>query len=177
MNPSSVTCGAATFSDELPEPDYKLPIETRLIKYLRVWRVDPNAVVEDGRSVESALEGVLEWFICQCLEFSPEREVRDWWSDGVIDLRITQTSDESFRLLGVTWIGSEGIAPFEIEAMLDSYRDDSLAKCVFRIGARDDHGRAVVFDRDMSCQRILDKRPKQNADWATAIELTPNDRT
>src|SRR5262245_6266383 len=109
---------ASTCDDDISIPDYKIPIEARLVKYLRVWRDDPNSVTVNGRNVEREICSLLECYICECLLYGPSN-LRGWWSDGVIRLEINQTAQERFKLLGVTWIDCHGIAPFEIEVELN----------------------------------------------------------
>jgi hypothetical protein len=143
------------------------------LKCLRAWRDDPRAVVADDRTVEQEIGGLLEWFICQCISYGPPN-LRRWWSDGVIHLEITQTSRNKFKLLGVTWIDGSGIAPFEIDVVMDPRRDDYFSKCQFRIGMLDRNGQPIVSDRVYSAREVLDKRPRNNRDWAMAVELTPS---
>jgi hypothetical protein len=115
---------------------------------------------------------LLEWYICECIPYGPGN-LSEWWSDGVEKLVITQTADEAFKLLGVTWISSLGRAPFEIDVELNPADDQYFAKTVFRIGTLDDRGKPRVFGRLIAEESILEKRPRQDRDWAMAVELTP----
>jgi len=159
-------------NDDIPIPDYKIPIETRLLKYLRLWRDDPKAVTSNDRPVEQEISSLLEWYICECIHNGPG-SLSDWSSDGVIHLEINQITLESFKLLGVTWIDCWGVAPFEIDVELYPLDDICFAKTIFRLGTLDDQGRPNLFDRDTHPVRVLEKRPRHNQDWAMAVELTP----
>jgi hypothetical protein len=161
-----------TCENDLTIPDYKLPIETRLVKYLRIWRDSPNAVTSNGRTVEDELAGLLEWYICECIPYGPD-SLGGWWSDGVVLLEIHQVEPDIFKLLGVTWIDSLGIAPFEIDVELSPSLDSHFTKTTFRIGVLDDYGNPKILDRRMDVRRVLEMRPRHNQDWAMAVELTP----
>jgi hypothetical protein len=165
--PGGTTCG-----DDFPIPEYKIPIETRLVRYLRAWSRDLNAVVADGRTVMQEICSLLEWYVCECIQYGPGN-LREWWSDGVVKLCITQTASEAFKLLVVTWIGSLGRAPFEIDVELNPADNQHFANTVFRIGTLDDHGKPRVFGRRIAEESILEKRPRRDRDWAMAVELTP----
>jgi hypothetical protein len=160
-----------TCNDDIPTPDYKIPIETRLVRYLRLWRDNPNATVNDV-SVSEKISGLLEWYICECLHNGPGN-LSEWWSDGVIYLEINQLTLESFKLLGVTWIDCWGIAPFEIDVELYPLDDICFAKTICRLGTLDEFGHPTLFDRDAHPPLVLEKRPRHNREWAMAIELTP----
>jgi hypothetical protein len=149
-----------------------LPIETRLVKCLRAWRNDPNALIDDTRTVEQEICGLLEWYIGECIPYGPGN-LGGWWSDGVIYLEIEERLTDTFKLLGVTWIDCKGIAPFDIDVVLDPDRDDYFAKCIFRIGMLDDNRQPIICDRDRSPRQVLDKRPRYDREWAMAVELTP----
>jgi hypothetical protein len=167
-------CYLEAFScdNDFPTPDYKIPIETRLVKYLRIWRDDPNSLTINGRTVEQEIRGLLEWYICECIAYGPNN-LGGWWSDGIIHLEINQTAQGIFKLLGVTWIDCHGIAPFEIDVELNPTDDSHFAKTIFRIGMLDDRGCPKVFNRRVDAGYILEMRPRQNRDWAMAVELTP----
>jgi len=139
---------------------------------MRVWTDNPNAVVLSGRKVEEEIALLLEWYICQCLEYGPHN-LGGWWSDGVILLEIHTTSPDEFKLLGVTWIDSLGIAPFEIDVKLIPNIETHFAKTIFRIGTLDDFGQPKVLDRRLDDRQVLRMRPQRNKDWAMAVELTP----
>ena len=91
----------------------------------------------------------------------------------MIHLEITHFAPEGFKLLGVTWIGCEGLAPFEIDVELSPADDRSFAKTTFRIGRCDDLGRPMVDDARTPAHHVLIGRPRHNRDWAIAIELNP----
>jgi hypothetical protein len=135
-----------------------------------MWRDDRHATTFDGRPVEEALCGVLERYIGECLACAPNAPP-GWWSDGVIRLEIKAASRDQFNLLGVTWIDSAGITPFEFDVELNPTDQDQLAKTIFRIGTLDDDGYPKLFDQYES--RLLERRPQRNRDWAVAVELTP----
>jgi hypothetical protein len=164
--------GDIACDDEFLIPDYKFPIEMRLVKYLRMWRGDPNAIAASGRTVEQEIAFLLEWYICECIPYGPAN-LSEWWSDGVEKLEITQTAEDSFNLLGVTWIGSLGNAPFEIDVKLNPADDHYFAKTIFRIGTLDERGRPTAFHHRVSREWILGNRPRDNRVWAMAVELTP----
>ena len=164
------------FDDDIPTPEYKLPIEMRLVKCLRMWRDDPNALVDDDRTVEQEIDGLLEWYICECIPYGPDN-LGGWWSDGVIHLEISEPSTDRFKLVGITWIDCKGIAPFDIDVVLEPNRADYFAKCIFRIGMLDDQKQPVICDRRSSPNRVLEMRPRYNRDWAMAVELTPPNET
>ena len=147
-------------------------IETRLLRCLSTWRVTPNVAVADGRTLIEEISGLLEFYICGCIPYGPD-DLGGWWSDGVIHLEIVETKPGRFTLLGVTWLGSLGIAPFEIDLELDPNNQIYFAKTTFRIGVLDNHGIPAVANRNLAPTRVLETRPQYNRDWAMAIELTP----
>jgi hypothetical protein len=115
---------------------------------------------------------LLEFYICGCIPYGP-KNLGGWWSDGVIHLEIAEPKPDRITLLGVTWIDSLGISPFEIDLELDPNDDRYFAKTVFRIGMIDDFGSPTVCNRNLAPTRVLEKRPRYNRDWAMAVELTP----
>lgn len=139
---------------------------------MRIWRVDPNATLEDGRILLNEICGLLEFYICGCIPYGP-KNLGGWWSDGVIHLEVAEPERDRFTLLGVTWIGSLGLAPFEIDLELDPNDDIYFAKTVFRIGTLDNNGLPTVAERSLAPIRVLETRPRYNRDWAMAVELTP----
>jgi hypothetical protein len=172
-------CHLETFTcdNDSPNPENKLPIETRLVKCLRVWCEKHDAIISGNRTVHQEISALLEWYICECIAYSPDKRMGGWWSDGVIILQIEQTGDNAFNLLGVTYIGCQGIAPFDIDVVLASDSDNYFAKCLFRIGALDPEGRPMICDSRRAAARILEMRPRETRDWAMAVELTPPTET
>jgi hypothetical protein len=140
---------------------------------LRQWCADPAAKLDNGRTVEEDIRGCLEWYICECLQYDPSKLLGAWWSDGVIYVRIERCGDTGFKLLGVTWIGSLGLAPFEIDVELEAGNEEYFRRCEFRIGMLDADGCPTVSGRRVSAESLLEKRPRCNRDWAMAVELTP----
>jgi hypothetical protein len=147
-------------------------IETRLLRYLRTWRANPDATVNDGRTLLEEISELLEFYICDCIACGPN-SFGGWWSDGVIHLEIAEPKLDRFTLHGVTWIGSLGIAPFKIDLELDPNDEIYFAKTIFRIGTLDKHGIPTVAKPNLIPTRVLETRPQYNRDWAMAIELTP----
>tara|TARA_A100001391_G_C5033392_1_gene268933 strand:- start:48 stop:569 length:522 start_codon:yes stop_codon:yes gene_type:complete len=150
-------------------PEYKLPIETRLAKCLRRWSSDPSATEIGGQTYEQKIALLLEWFICECVGHEPTGKLRNWWSDGVIELRISQQSRDNYNLAGVTWIGSDGLAPFDIDVKLNPENDRCFANCIFRLGLLDHFGLPALCEPG----HPVEIRARRNRDWAMAFELTP----
>ncbi len=163
------------------------PIETRLLRCLRLWRTVPNAVVEDGCTLFEEICDLLEFYICDCIRYGP-KSLGGWWSDGVIHLEISEPQTDRFKLVGVTWIGSNGFAPFEIDVDLDPHDDTYFSKTIFRIGILDNSGHPLVCNPNLTPTRVLELRPgynraadknrapDKNREWAMAVELTsPNE--
>ncbi len=146
------------------------------MKCLRTWRDNPNALIKDDRTVEQEIYGLLEWYICECIPYGPDN-LGGWWSDGVIHLEIHEPSTDEFKLIGVTWIDCKGVAPFDIDVVLDPKRDDYFAKCIFRIGLLDHNKQPTIYESSLSPHHVLDMRPRYNRDWAMAVELTPPNKT
>jgi len=122
------------------------------------------------RMLDQEIRLLLEFYICDCLGYGP-KDLCGWWSDGVIHLEIINPSSDQFKLIGVTWIDSHGITPFEIDIDLDPADDHCFARTVFRIGKRDGQGRPALCSQDLALSRILEGRPTQDKDWAMAVEL------
>jgi hypothetical protein len=160
-----------TFNNDDPIRNERPLIETRLLRCLRDWRVAPDATLDCGRTLLEEIRGLLEYYICGCLSYGP-KNLCGWWSDGVIHLEISERVRDHFKLLGVTWIDSLGISPFEIDVELDPNNNKYFAKTVFRIGTLDSYGRPSVCDRNLATMRVLELRPRYNRDWAMAVELT-----
>ncbi|KLU02015.1 hypothetical protein RISK_005970 [Rhodopirellula islandica] len=112
---------------------------------------------------------LLEWFIGECLRYERTGSLTNWWSDGVIELKIDQQSRDSYHLAGVTWIGSDGLAPFDIDVKLNPKTDKCFANCIFRLGLLDQFGLPSLCEPG----RPVEIRTRQNRDWAMALELTP----
>ncbi|MCS7471472.1 hypothetical protein NZK35_32900 [Stieleria sp. ICT_E10.1] len=134
--------------------------------------MSPDTIVEGGRTLIQEICGLLEFYICGCIHYGPNN-LGGWWSDGVIQLEIANPKPDRFKLLGVTWIDSLGIAPFEIDLELDPNDETYFAKTIFRIGMLDNHGLPTVCSRNLTPSRVLETRPRYNRDWAMAVELTP----
>lgn len=161
-----------TCNNDIPTPEQKLPIESRLVNCLRAWHEDPNAIISDERTVQQEIVDLLEWYICECIPYGPN-SLGGWWSDGVIHLEIDEPSPDKFKLLGVTWIDCHGLAPFEIDVELDAKNNTQFAKTIFRLGMLDAQRRPKICNRNHAASRLLETRPRYNRDWAMAIELTP----
>lgn len=161
-----------TFTDDTEPRSGRPSVETRLLRRLLDWRVDPDATVDDGRTLFQEICVLLEFFICGCIPYGPDN-LGGWWSDGVVHLEIANHNPDRFTLAGVTWIDSLGIAPFEIDLDIARGNDTCFAKTIFRIGSLDDCGRPTVCDRTLATSRVLADRPRYNRDWAMAVELTP----
>lgn len=160
------------FNDE-PIASSELPsIETRLLRCLRLWSVTPDAEHGTDCALYREICGLLEYYIGGCLAYGP-KNLRGWWSDGVIYLDIVSPEPGRFKLMGTTWIDSHGIAPFEIDLEFAPNNKLYFAKTVFRIGSIDSDGLPTLFDRNLASIRIMEKRPRSNGDWAMAVELAP----
>ena len=149
--------------------------EERLVQWLRSWRHDPDrhglANVDAKRTIYELLEG----FISELLRYGPS-SFREWWSDGVVHLEIREVTGEAtvvVRMLGVTWITSAGLAPFEIEVEFDTRVETRFARTLFRIGVLDELRHPTTCSPTLAPTRILATRPRQDGDWAMAVELTP----
>ena len=160
------------FNNDDPIRNDRPLIETRLLRCLCDWRVDPDTKLDCGRTRLEEICGLLEFYICGCIAYGP-KHLGGWWSDGVIHLEISEPAPDHFKLLGVTWIDSLGISPFEIDLELNPHDDTYFAKTVFRIGTLDSYGRPAVCNRALAATRVLETRPRYNRDWAMAVELTP----
>lgn len=172
LRPLPLCClETSTFNNDDPNRIKLSLIETRLLRCLRNWRVDPDATLECGRTLLEEICGLLEFYICGCISYGP-KSVGGWWSDGVVHLEISEQMPDHFKLLGVTWIDSLGISPFEIDVELDPNDDIYFAKTVFRIGTLDSYGRPSVCNRNLVPKSVLELRPRINRDWAMAVELT-----
>ncbi len=122
--------------------------------------------------MECEIRGLLEWYICGCIANGP-KNLRYWWSDGVVHLEITPTEVDWFKLLGVTWIDCLGVAPFEIDVEIDPADDSRFARTLFRLGMLDDWRQPVLCKSKFDAGRVLENRPRCDRDWAIALELTP----
>ena len=161
------------FTCDINSNNFSKPsIETRLVSALRRWVAAAGSSVAIRMAAEKEISDLLEWYIGQCLVYAPN-SLRGWWSDGVIHLKVTQTSAGSLKLLGVTWIDSHGFAPFEIDVTLNPVDKLQFSKTVFRIGSVDGKHRPKLFPDSMAPARILEMRPRCNQNWAMAVELTP----
>ena len=145
-------------------------IETKLLKGLRDWRASADTDLESGRAFDQEIRNLLEFYICECIRYGP-KELYGWWSDGVIHLEISELLPNHFRLIGVTWIDSKGLAPFEFDITIDPDDGNHFSRTIFRIGKRDSQGRPSLCSRDLATSRILDERPKQARGWVMAVEL------
>jgi len=137
-----------------------------------MWRDDRNAITGYGRTVEQEICELLEFYICECIPYGPPN-LRGWWSDGVVCLEIDEIAQDAFKLVGVTWIDSHGLAPFEIDRELNAADDCRFAKTTFRIGTLDNQGHPTLFHSDIDWRCLVADRPQLNRDWAMAVELTP----
>jgi hypothetical protein len=158
--------------NEASTPEYKVPVEARLIKYLRLWRDDPHTITANGQTVEQEIADLLEPYIDECLSYGPN-DLRGWFSDGVAYLEVAQVALEIFKLVGVTWIEYDSLAPFEFEIQLRPTDDSHFAKTIFRIGQRDKLGRRMLANSGVAARLLVESRPRSNSEWAMAVELTP----
>jgi hypothetical protein len=128
------------------------------------------------QTAEREICSLVEWYICECIQYGPAK-IGGWWSDGIVHLEITEVAQNSFKLLGVTWIDCHGVAPFEIDLELVETDDQYFAKTVVRLGTLDDRGLPKLFHRRIDPRSIVQARPRENRDWAMAVELTPPAKT
>lgn len=145
--------------------------EKRLLECLRTWSV--TMVTDGDQRVQSIrqLSELLEYYICECIRYGP-KSLRHWWSDGVVHFEVTVPKPDQFNIVGVTWIDSTGLAPFEFELEMDPSDDTCFAKTTFRLGTLDQSGFPVVCNRTISPAWLLERRPRYNHDWAIAMELS-----
>ena len=162
----------SAINSDHPVRDERPLIETRLLRCLRDWRIEPDTKLDCGHTLFEKICSLLEFYICGCIQYGP-KSLCGWWSDGIIHLEISETEQDHFKLLGVTWVDSLGISPFEIDVELAQNDDTYFAKTVFRIGTLDSYGRPTVCNRNLAPTRVLETRPRYNRDWAMAVELTP----
>src|SRR6056297_2013960 len=102
--------------DNLNPDSQRSEAERRLVGALRAWHFESRAGnAHRVAKVQQEIQDTLEYFICECLTHDPSSRLGGWWSDGVTHLRIENQSDRQYRLRGTTWIGSDGIAPFDID--------------------------------------------------------------
>jgi hypothetical protein len=160
-----------TFESNNRIPDYKLPIETRLVRTLRIWQGDRQAMIDAERPIMQEICMLVEGYIGECLAFGSDA-VRGWWSDGVMCLEIQELATGCFKLYGVSWIGTSTVAPFEIDVDLLPENDTHFARTVFRIGTLDKDGHPTQIAGTADPRVLLRDRPRFNSDWAVAIELT-----
>ena len=128
-----------TCDNDFSPPANKFPIETRLVKYLRIWRGDPNALTANGRNVGQELSSC--WNGTFATVFRTARTISAAGGPMASSIwRLARPRETFFKLLGVTWIDCHGIAPFEIDVELDPADECHFAKTIFRIGMLDDQG-------------------------------------
>lgn len=146
-------------------------IEPNLICALLDWRAAAAGNAEDVQSLIEGICGPIEYYICDCLRYGP-KSMTGWWSDGVLLLEVFEIEPDGFKLMGVTWIDSEGLAPFEFDLWIAPNNHRRFAKTVFRIGMLDASGQAFLCDRNLAAIEVLENRPRFNHGWAMAVELT-----
>ena len=170
-------------------PDHLSPstTEARLIQALRHWQSNPQPIptthsvvdvdlpdseLSRGEIQDREILQLVEGFICGALHAGP-KPLRHWWSDGILCLHIEATGNDCLKLLGVTWIASDGLAPFEIDVELNPDDEREFRRTVFRLGCTDTRGRPILATSTRHALEILANRPRELRDWAVAIELTP----
>ena len=148
--------------------------EHLLIQAIRRWELDSRAGEHELiAKAEQHIKTILERFIGDCLSHDPSSRLRGWWSDGVTYLRVKHQANRTFNLRGTTWIGSDGIAPFDFELVLPDDEGRHFDRIRFRIGLLDELGCPTLCDPGWAVDRVLERCPRYNRDWAMAIELTP----
>jgi hypothetical protein len=154
---------ALTESGEEFNENARESIDNRLAAALWAWSLDVASLVE--------------WFLCEAFRHSPDGFQREWWSDGIVTLSLTQLSATSFLAVGATiWADSnvdlQYLAPFEIEFFFAAQNDVEFQRTIVRFGSTDREGAIVRLPWDSCAPALIESRPRRNADWAMAIELT-----
>jgi hypothetical protein len=121
------------------------------------------------------LAGTVEFFLCGAFQNKNSAPSSGWWCDGVIEVSVRQLETTAFQLAGVAFWAESGnphspfyLAPFELEVYYSSPGDLCSSRVIVRFGQVDRRGGIVRTPYN----RLLGRRPKSDAQWAFAIELS-----
>jgi hypothetical protein len=168
---------ALTESGEEFNENARESIDNRLAAALWAWSRDPASATDRQHIASLDVASLVEWFLCEAFRHSPDGFQREWWSDGIVTLSLTQLSATSFLAVGATiWADSnvdlQYLAPFEIEFFFAAQNDVEFQRTIVRFGSTDREGAIVRLPWDSCAPALIESRPRRNADWAMAIELT-----
>jgi len=157
-------------------PGDREPLELPLVRALWRWSAGAQSDPDDVATAVSDVAGWMEGFLCGVFAMSKTPGANSWWSDGVTDLQLSQSSPTSIEAIGATiWAGSGPsfyLAPFECEFYFASPNDPECLRIVVRFGKLDRFGNIVRLPYDSNAGGVIASRPKTNSDWALAVELS-----
>ena len=102
------------------------------------------------------------------------------WCDGVELWRIVEASARTVKVAGVAiWArsdsGNEYVSPFEVEFHFSETEIQELIATILRFGHCDPVTNDILmipYGATQPYDVICDQRPKENTDWAIAVELS-----
>lgn len=156
----------AAFADH-QQPKLEMQIAEVLWRWKFAADADRDQLVRDEK-----LKSLIEyWFPFSAIEFTRSHGL---WCDGIPHLEIKEIDRTS---LGVVGVGCFPIkfAPFEIDFYFKNRRDLAPQSIILRFGLLDHQGELRMIGHQNHSQ-TLSLRPRENSDWAVAVELTEIER-
>jgi hypothetical protein len=144
-------------------------IEAKISDVLWQWRFANHA---DRFSIvkESRLALLLEfWFPFEDIILLRSLGA---WCDGIPMLMLEVINRTAFKMTGVGHFPHE-LSPFELEFHYKNRQDRLTSKIVLRFGISNHAGGLKTFACTMLPERVLASSPRDDSDWAIAVELSP----
>jgi hypothetical protein len=150
--------------------------EVAIARELWRWRSLPEAERAEITSTRSRLSVDVDCYLARAFSFKNSASSRNWSTDGVLELSISQTAPTSFLIVGAAiWLDHSiefYVAPFELEFNFAAPNEIEPERCIIRFGVEEPSGNIRRIPYDRMAARVVFKRPKRNQDWAFAIELS-----
>lgn len=113
---------------------------------------------------------MLEFYLCgafQLVEFTCSRGI---WCDGVVEVSIEKLHRCAFRVAAAAYC-PQRLAPVEIEFVFAQRRALEPTHTIVRFGILGADGE-LVWHKTRHASIIVADRPRSDADWAIAVQLT-----
>jgi hypothetical protein len=161
---------------ECDRPGDRESIERKLVRALWEWSATPAPDTDAQASAVAAVAGWIEAFLSGVFRESNSPGAQSWWSDGVVKLSLTQRSPTAIEAVGATIWAEHGpdfyLAPFEVEFYFASPNDAECVRIIVHFGKLDHLGKIIRLPYDNTAELVIQSRPKNDSDWALAVEIS-----
>lgn len=114
---------------------------------------------------------MLEYYLCGAFHLVEFTRYRDIWCDGVVEISIEKLNRCAFRVSAAAYC-PQRLAPVEIEFHFAQRRALQPTHSIVRFGKLDAEGEIAWYSNKNHASSIVANRPRRDADWAIAVQLT-----